>query len=379
MAEQGLWLNDRYYSPQALATLCQQRLSQPHLPDWEGDLYRFIRQWLSHDPNHQIHTSGSTGRPKEITVRKEAMRRSAQMTGGYFRLAPQQSALLCLPADHIAGQMMVVRAWELGLKLICRPPQQLDLANLPRLDFAAMVPRQLHRLVYEEPAGMARLARIEKLLLGGAPLTPDLQTRLAELPGEVYQSYAMTETLSHVAIRRLHPDPQSDFQALPGITVDVDGRGCARIDAPQLAVSDLTTNDMIRLTGPNRFQLLGRIDNVINSGGYKWHPEQMEQQLVARHEALRNLPLCIGGVADPVLGERLVLIAEGDESLRSTLTQACQETFPPYQCPKQILLLPRLRYTPGGKIRRQATLQAAVTATQVPEPAEAPHKPVGRK
>mgnify|MGYP001062516847 CR=1 FL=1 len=357
MPEAGLWLDGRFYPPLALSALCREKLADARTADWERHLYDFLLEWLSPEPDMELPTSGATGEAKRIRVSKQAMAHSARMTGDYFRLRPGQSALLCMPASHIAGRMMVVRAWELGLRLICVDPRGLSLAGLDtEIDFAAMVPGQLHRLLFEEPGGVAQLARIRQLLLGGGAVSRVLLTAIPDLACRVFLSYGMTETLSHIAIRRLSPPVEAHFRVLPGVTVDTDGRDCLVIHAPGLSVAGLVTNDVVKLHGEKRFELLGRVDNLINSGGIKHFPEQLEARLEA---LLPGRDFFIAGLADERLGERLALFIEGTADLDlDRLRTRIDALLEPYQRPREIHFVPRFARTPTAKIQRRATVAA---------------------
>lgn len=359
MSERGLTLEHQHYSRGELLDRCRDQLLDPVTSEWQASLYRFLQDWLSPSPELEINTSGATGPVKTIRVSKAAMRHSARLTGDFFQLSPGQNALLCLPLSHIAGQMMVVRAWELGLNLIWREPRGLDLASLPRLGLAALAPGQLYRLLFETDAAMAQLANIENLLLGGGVLSPALRAMLPPLPCRVYQSFGMTETLSHIALRRLHPEPQAEYQVLPGIEISTDQRGCLVIDGPALGVERLITHDVVALSGPGQFEWLGRFDNLINSGGYKWHPEQMEARLAAyAAELLGDRAFFFGALPDAKLGQRVVLVIEGEDDLsRAQLTALLDGIFPRYQRPKAIYYVPSLARTPTNKIRRQVILE----------------------
>ncbi len=359
MFKQPLCLADRWYTPPELAERCAQVLASAETPAWERVLHRFMLDWMDPAEAIVVETSGTTGRAKPIRVSKAAMRASARMTGRFFHLQSGDRALLCLPADHIAGQMMLVRAWELGLNLFTRAPQGLTLHDLPQMAFAALVPTQLFRLLNEEGEGVQGLACIDNLLLGGAALTPAVHERVRQLPCRVYQSYGMTETLSHVALRRLQPDPEAYYAALDGVAITVDGQGRLIIDAPHLGVERLLTNDVVRLVNSRQFEWLGRFDNVINSGGLKSHPEALERKFSAAGvPLLAEREFIVTSLVDERLGERIVLIVEGEdegggEALLAQLAAYCTV----YECPKAVYFMRHLPRTGSGKIQRRAATE----------------------
>jgi O-succinylbenzoic acid--CoA ligase len=300
-----------------------------------------------------LKTSGSTGTAKTITLSKSAMRESARMTGRYFQLQAGQNSLLCLPTTHIAGRMMVVRAFELGLNLITVAPNALNLnaiANQP-IDFTAMLPLQLHCLLFSKPCQQEKLAQIKTLLIGGATVNPLLLNAVQNLKTAVYQSYAMTETVSHIALRCLNPT-QPFYTVLDGISIRQDQRGCLVIDAPNLAVQNLITNDLVKLHSASEFEFLGRFDNQINSGGIKFYPEQLEEKLAV---IIPERRFFIASQPDEKLGQKLVLWIEGKCFTNEELAQLQKQMntmLDRYARPKAIYFLAQFQETPTGKIKR---------------------------
>lgn len=357
MSELGLTLDGRHYSKAALLSRCAEKLADANSADWEIQLYAFIQTWLDASETLAVKTSGTTGAAKTLHLSKHAMRHSARMTGLYFNLRSSQTALLCLPASHIAGQMMVVRAFELGLDLLTTAPNAIQL-TAESIDFAAMAPAQVYKLLFLENKE-ALLERIKTLLLGGADISPKLLNALQTLDTEVYQSYAMTETVSHIALRRINPAPQQAcYTALPGVSLNQDERGCLILSAPGLGVRNLSTNDVIALHSTTEFEWLGRNDNVINSGGIKFNPEQIEAKL---NDVLPERRFFIAGEADEKLGQRLILLIEGEplpEAALAQLQTRLESRATRYERPKAIYFLPVFLETETGKIQRQATAES---------------------
>jgi O-succinylbenzoic acid--CoA ligase len=359
MLKQSVLINHKPYQKQQLLELCAEKLSCGELSDWETSLYGFIQTWLDAADTLTLKTSGSTGTAKTIQVSKQAMRQSAQLTGEYFQLKARQNALLCLPTTHIAGQMMVVRAFELGLNLIITAPNaiNLDTVESQTIDFSAMLPLQVHKLLFSKPCQQKKLAQIKTLLLGGASVHPKLLNAILNLKTAVYQSYAMTETVSHIAVRRLNPAQKKPFYTLlSGVNVEQDQRGCLIIHAPCLGVNNLITNDLVKLHSATEFELLGRFDNLINSGGIKFNPEQLEEKLAT---VITDQHFFITGLDDERLGQKLVLVIESAALSEEELEQLqckIKTVLDKYARPKEIYLLAQFQETPTGKIRRDATL-----------------------
>lgn len=260
----------------------------------------FLREWNSDDPYVRVTTSGSTGTPKEMLVRKDRMIESARMTCDFLRLRPSDTALLCLSVDYIAGKMMVVRSLHRHLRLTALPPSGHPLASLPddcRFDLAAMVPLQVANSL-DIPDERLRLFRIRHLIIGGGPVDDALADALRDAPNAVWSSYGMTETLSHIALRRVNGPQRSDwYMPFDGISVHTDRNQCLVIDAPQLCDTQLVTNDRAELRTIQsdgrplcQFRILGRRDNVICNGGMKFQIEELEAQLRPSSMLLSLLP-----------------------------------------------------------------------------------------
>lgn len=324
------------------------------LPAWRqgktgirAELAAFFEKWWSPEPTMPLHTSGSTGTPKCLHATKAAMRASAAATCRAFDLQRGQSALLCLPLRYIAGQMMVVRALVGGLNLVTAEPSSTPLAGLDAdIDFAPLVPMQVASTL-SKPGGAEQLSRVRILLLGGGFVDPALEAQLQALPCQVFTSYGMTETLSHIALRAANgPRCSPLYTPLPGVSLSLAPGGTLQISVPYLGISQLTTNDLAEIAPDGRFRILGRVDAVINSGGVKIQAEDIERHLHAR----TGLQVVALPCPHPVLGQCVALLWEGDAGDESRLRDACA-TLPRYHQPQLLhrCLLPR---TGTGKIAR---------------------------
>lgn len=322
---------------------------------YEREIGDFLMDWISAGPDIVQQTSGSTGPPKPLAISKAAMVESARLTGEALGLKGGTRALLCLPARTIAGKMMLVRAMVLGWKLHLTAPSSKPLEgfDLP-LDFVSLVPLQLYH-------SLGHLGAISKILVGGAPLSRELLSRLPSDGVQVYESYGMTETASHIALRRLGPvllteSPEGQlppFQALPGITLEVDDRGCLVVHAPFLPSSPVVTNDLVDLESEHRFRWLGRVDNAVNSGGVKLVPEQLE----ARIAPLVPGRFILGGLPDAALGQKLVLVVEGHPDGQELLGRLRESGISSaHEMPREVFSLPEFPETPSGKLDRPAIL-----------------------
>lgn len=323
------------------------------------NLDQFIAEWHDDSPTLLVHTSGSTGTPKPMLAEKRRMEASARLTCNFLGLKPGDTALLCLPLQYIAGKMMVVRALTCGLRLVSVEPQGHPLAasagGLTRVDFAAMVPLQVWNSL-QEPRECKRLATIRQLIIGGGAIDERLAHELRSFPNAVWSTYGMTETLSHIALRRLSgPEASEWYTPFEGVGLSLSPDRCLVIDAPYLCDGPLTTNDIAELRPDGRFRILGRRDNVICSGGVKIQIEQVEQRL---RPCLPGVPFLITKSPSESLGEQVVMLTEMTDV--EHLLAVCRRVLPRYEQPRRIVTVDRLPFTPNGKpARREAELLAA--------------------
>jgi O-succinylbenzoic acid--CoA ligase len=343
-------LNGRPLKGQEIIEFCEAQKNPALLPVAE-----FIKEWLQPDLYIQLKTSGSTGMPKTFQASKDKMLFSASLTADYFGFEAGQTALLCLPTDHIAGKMMIVRALLSQLNLICVKPSKNPLNDLPAdslIDFAAMIPMQLEACL-KSPI----LSQIKKILLGGGPVTEKLQEQIQNIVPQIFLGYGMTETLSHIALRRINGEmPSASYKALEGIELDKDGRNCLTITAPKLLEETLITNDLIEFTGKNEFIWKGRVDNVINSAGIKLIPEELEKKI----HPIPQRRFFMAGKKDEKLGEKLILIIEGNpfgETEMSSFKNALKASLGKYEMPKEIYFLDQFIETKNKKLNRSATVE----------------------
>lgn len=312
------------------------------------DLCRFLTEWFDESPTLNVQTSGSTGTPKIIQVNKEKMMQSARLTCEFLDLKEGDTALLCMPLAYIAGKMVVIRALVGGLNLLLRTPSGHPLADLESpIRFAAMIPLQVFNSL-QLPCEKERLSRIEILIIGGGAIDAALEREIAVLPGEVYSTYGMTETLSHIALRRLNgPLASPYYQPFSSVKLSLSTDHTLVIDAPLVCDEVLVTNDVVQFREDGSFIILGRKDNIINTGGIKIQMERVEEFL----KPFLKVPFAITSVSDPRLGQAVVLLVERgkdeDELLKEILSK-----LPKYEQPKHLWLIDRLPVTGSGKIDR---------------------------
>ena len=301
--------------------------------DFQKALGDFLIDWFDDKTYIEMNTSGTTGAPKLIRVEKEAMVSSALSTGDFFDLNPGNKVLHCLPVDYVAGKMMFVRSFILGLDMDFVEPNSNPLEyNDVKYDFAAMVPLQAKN-------SLAKLTNIKKIIIGGVKIHKSLEQELVKLPNEIYETYGMTETITHIAAKRVG---ERAFTVLPNVTVSSNENNCLVVHAKKINPEPIVTNDIVEIVSDTQFVWLGRFDNVINSGGIKLIPEKIEEKL-STHIPRRYF---VYGQADDVLGEKVVLYVEGepiaiDEEVFSVLDK--------YEKPKNIVFIPKFTVTATGK------------------------------
>jgi O-succinylbenzoic acid--CoA ligase len=310
---------------------------------FEKHVGTFLLDWFDEKSYIELPTSGSTGTPKIIKIEKQAMLDSALATGDFFGLQPGNTMLHCLPTNYVAGKMMFVRSFILGLDMKFVEPNSNPLKNIDgNFDFCAMVPLQAKNSLKK-----LKEKRIKKLIIGGVKVHKALEQELVKLPIEIYETYGMTETITHIAAKRIGEEV---FTVLPNVKVSIDERECLIIKAKRISSKEIITNDIVELISDTQFKWEGRYDNVINSGGIKLMPEQIEEKL----STLIPRRYFVSGVADDNLGEKVVLYVEGDpieidESIFSVLKK--------HEKPKEIVFIPNFKQTATGKILRKDTLK----------------------
>jgi o-succinylbenzoate---CoA ligase len=328
--------------------------------------YDFCRAWLRGESDFVLNTSGSTGVPKPILLQKSQMEASARMTGTALRLPAGTKALVCLNIEYVAGRMMLVRALVLDWAIVVAEPAANPLAELRQdtvIDFVAMVPLQLATCL-EDESTRAKVERCGKILLGGAPIPLSLENKIQKLQVPVYQSYGMTETVSHVALRRVNgPERAEEYQILDGIDFGIDGRGCLWVRGAVTNFNTIQTNDLVELKPEGTFLWLGRVDSVINSGGVKVHLDKLDRvvEQVLNEMHLSN-PFFHWYEADEKLGQKLVLFLEKRTVVVNVneLLAKFASLVSSYEVPKEVYLVEEFKRTPTAKIDKKATARACL-------------------
>jgi O-succinylbenzoic acid--CoA ligase len=313
--------------------------------------HEFLKDWFSESVFIEVKTSGSTGKPKWIQLKKEFMANSALATGDFFDLQEKTTALLCMSVEYIAGKMMLVRALVLGWEIDVVEPKSNPLKALNKMyDFSAMVPMQLQN-------SLSEIEKIKKIIVGGGIVSNELEKQIQGVSTEVFSTFGMTETITHIAVKKLNQFnnvtsrrvEKSHYISLPNVTISLDKRNCLVIDAPKVSEGQIITNDVVELISEKAFNWLGRFDNVINSGGIKLHPEEIEKKL----SQIIEQRFFVAGIPDETLGEKLILIIEGrpyEVNLNNT------KSLSKFEIPKKIYFVAEFIETETNKIQRRKTL-----------------------
>jgi O-succinylbenzoic acid--CoA ligase len=316
--------------------------------EFEIKIKNFLEEWFSDSDTVKVQTSGSTGVPKIFDIEKNKMINSAEMTCNFLGLQEGDTALICLPVEYISGKMMVVRSIVRKLKLMIVDPSTKPVEHLnEEIDFCAMTPLQVEN-------SLDQLHLVKNLIIGGAAISDSLKKKiiqalsLSNSSTKIFETYGMSETLSHIGLKQVAPNPEDFFTIFENVEISKDERGCLKIFAPKVNDEVLQTNDLIEIKDGNMFRFLGRIDNVINSGGVKIFPEQLEA--LVKKEIPNEVVFL--GIDDEILGQKLILVVEGEES-EALIEEISNIPFVKnFHRPKEIIFLEKIPRTPNGKLNR---------------------------
>ena len=308
--------------------------------DFERITGEFLLEWFNKKTFITATSSGTTGSPKKINLDKQAMINSALATAEFFDLKAGNRVLNCLSTNYIAGKMMLIRSMILGFEMDFVTPTSNPLkGNRHFYDFVAMVPLQVQNSISE-------LDNVKKLIIGGAKISETLLNQLLELPTLIYETYGMTETVTHIAVKKIE---EKSFSVLPNVKIATDERSCLVLTAPRISDTNIVTNDVVKLLSETQFLLMGRIDNVINSGGVKLFPEQIEAKISNKIKER----FFVIGIPDEKLGERVLLVIEGKPAI---FDDSVFDALDIYEKPKTIRFVTKFIETESGKVKRKETI-----------------------
>jgi O-succinylbenzoic acid--CoA ligase len=350
--------NNRYYSFEKIRQ-----------GDWEtSDPYlhqglSFCQEWLRGQTFFDLHTSGSTGLPKSIKANRKQMEASAAATRSFFNIGSGSILLCCLNIQMIAGKMMLIRGMEWDSTIFLVPPTGNPLEGIAcDFDFAAMVPIQVMTCL-DDSKSLPKIQSIKNLIIGGAPSSPSLIQKIQKLQVNAFQTFGMTETVSHIALANISSMPLI-YQCLPGVQIGVDKELRLWIKAPMSGNKKIQTNDIVELMDERQFQWLGRADFTINSGGIKLQPEQMENRMTdLMKEVYGHSNFFLFGKPDEKLGQKLALLIEekdADPKKEQKLVYGLEQLLDRYHLPKEIYYVGKFHKTASGKVNRPETIKKII-------------------
>jgi O-succinylbenzoic acid--CoA ligase len=309
----------------------------------------FINEWFNENDYIISKTSGSTGFPKEIKLKKTSLRYSARMTGNYFKFKETDNLLLSLPIFGIGGKMIIIRAIEFNTNLIVTAPQKnpLRLVQHLKIKIASFVPYQINKIIEEDKS---LFDNIENILIGGAPINQTIKNKLRSIKSDCFETFGMTETYSHIALKNIKKE--NYFTVFDSIKID-SFNNCLCIIAPSLCIDGLLTNDIIELKNEKQFRWIGRSDNVINSGGVKLHPEEIEKKL----ESVIDCPFFISKEVNSEFGEIVILIIESNKPIELDIIKKLKQILSSFEMPKKNYFIENFIYTNTQKINRLETMK----------------------
>lgn len=328
-----------------------------------SEIASIVNEWMQGKSLFELNTSGSTGKPKRITIQRSQIEASAKTTLSFFDLTPGSKVICPLSLSVVGGKMMVYRSLIGGLELHVIPADK-TLSQLNMREHYAFMPIsaiQLYEILKQDDEKTAFLNSIKNILIGGSNISEQLLRYIQEkLSCNVWHSYGMTETVSHVALRRVHPIEELAYTVLDGIETKIDDRSCLAIKGAVTNNTWLQTNDIVQPIDSRQFHFIGRADFIINSGGIKIQVEPIEKAIEKVFAELKiAAPFFVGGLADAALGEKIILVVESisiSNEMQSKILSELKAILPKYHVPKEIQTTTFL-YTSSGKINRKETLK----------------------
>ena len=375
-----LHLNSQEYNKEQIL------LTNSFTDSYDDNILQFCQIWLQGKTEFTINTSGSTGIPKPILISRTQMLASAAMTSRKLELFANSKALVCLHTDYIAGKMMLIRGLEHDWELFVQKPTNFPLQDFIsangniQLDFAALVPTQLQQTIEmalqeQETTNNTKntnnifnyLNKMQAIIVGGATISIHLEKLIQKhLTVPVYSTYGMTETVSHIALKKINGNNKQEyFSLMPNVEIEINDRNCLKIKGIVTKNEWIQTNDLVNLVFENAnlvgFEWLGRIDNVVNSGGIKIQIEKIEREIELFFSEFANAKrFFVAGLQDNFWGEKLILVIEDSKwsSLEEKkLLEYLGNHLTKYEIPKQVFYIEQFVETETKKINRKKNLE----------------------
>ena len=306
-----------------------------------------------------VATSGTAGRPKLVQFDRNAIDAAVASSALALDAGPADRWLCCLPVAHIGGLLVLMRAVLLGAPVSVHVQFDVEpFAMEPRMAFTSIVPTMLGRLV---DAGVD-LSHFRAVLVGGGPVPEELVAKAREGGANVVSTYGLTESCGGVV---------HDGRPLPGTRVRLGPDDEIQLNGPTLMLGYrddpeattraftedrwLRTDDAGVFDGEGRLAAVGRLDDVVLSGGEKIWPDEVEAAL--RHH-LKVADVAVRGRPDSEWGTRVVAFVvpsdPDDPPSLESLRDVAAQRLPRYKAPQELVLVDELPRTPLGKVRRVA-------------------------
>jgi O-succinylbenzoic acid--CoA ligase len=302
----------------------------------------WVKRWNSRDSNFTFLTSGTSGSAKEILFSREQIEKSAWRTAQFFKWSDGMEVLHSLPMQYVAGRMNVLRAlitkqsvWKMTPKV---EMTSNDFYRLENIEWWTLTPPMLSSFLSIEQPVLTKA----KLLVGGAPVVQSLIDKAQGVGNEIWESYGAAETLTHIALRKLNGNDKSKgFKPLHGVSIKMTEQGMA-IDDGFLG-NAVVTSDLGTWINDKEFIVEGRIDDIINSGGVKINPLEVEKII---HQHMKEAGF-VKGSKDDRWGQIVTWVVKYD----TIIPQDWQDWFisQPLLKPKLIVRVDVLPQNENGK------------------------------
>lgn len=324
------------------------------------------QQWLKGEETFTFHTSGSTGVPKPIELKRKQLEASARATIETLGITSNDHIFHCLPTAFIGGAMLLIRGLIAQCDVTIVPPSTTPIETLPKqhtYTVASFTPMQLYSILNPTQPYESILSPFKILLIGGSAIDVKLESKLALLENiSIYHTYGMTETVSHIALRKIGGG--NLFKTLPGIEIRINEHNCLCIKGDVTEQKWIETNDITHIINQTSFEILGRLDDVINSGGVKILPKFIEETI---GEYLQIVPsnICALGLPDVQLGQKLIVVIQGSKPIKLYKHQLVK-MLAGYQIPKAFYQLQAFPLTATGKLNKPELLKMLPLAQEIP-------------
>jgi O-succinylbenzoic acid--CoA ligase len=302
----------------------------------------WVDLWLSDRSEFEFQTSGSTGPPKTILFSRSQIIKSAERTARIFDWHPGMNAIHSLPMSFVAGRMNILRAlichqslWRIDPKInFTLEDFSLDI----KISWWTLTPAMLDKVIRMPSLNLQHAT----LLVGGGRLSEKIMDMAKGQKFPIWESYGAAETLTHIALRKINgEDAQEGFVPIPSVELELNEKGVLITD--DLLNQKVQTFDHLQRLNNGQFLIMGRTDDLINSGGLKIYPSQVEAII----EGHVNFEFFIKGTPDDLWGEIVTWVVKDDEDIPDNWPTWFDQT--PLMRPRKIERVKELPRNKNGK------------------------------